>query len=51
MVPIDELEFGFEFMDDPKNIDNHLESYPLLEDGAFIWGLYLEAAKWDYVSK
>ena len=49
-IPIDELEFGFEFKDSPKLIENHEESYPIVKDGAFIYGLFLEAAKWDYTA-
>jgi len=49
-IPIDEIDFDFEFKDDPRNILSHEMSYAPVKDGAYIYGLYLEAARWDYCS-
>jgi len=57
-VEIDTLVFDFQFMEeDPTDYDNEIyrnDNTPKLvhpEDGAFVSGLYLEGARWDYDNK
>ena len=38
-IPIDLLQFKFDIMED--------KTYPVPEDGAFIYGLFLEGARWS----
>ncbi|CAD8159976.1 unnamed protein product [Paramecium pentaurelia] len=44
IIPIDEIKFEYKIMD--QSIDEHIESRP--DDGAYVWGLYIEGAKWNF---
>ncbi|OMJ85153.1 hypothetical protein SteCoe_13621 [Stentor coeruleus] len=44
-IPIDHLSFHFDVLDN-KNVED-IRSKP--EDGCYIWGLWLEGARWDKI--
>ena len=43
VIAIDLIDFDFEVVDDATKYDMTKEA----TDGAYIWGLYLEGARWD----
>jgi len=45
-IAIDQLSFEFVFIDHMSWSD--VEKAP--EDGSYVWGLFLEGARWDYTN-
>lgn len=43
-VPIDSLNFGYEM----QNFSDHHEIEGSLEEGIYIYGLYMQGSRWDY---
>lgn len=50
-ISIDQLVFDFDFLDDPEDASNLDLKYKTPDEGCYIYGLYLEGARWDYQSK
>ena len=50
-IAIDLLGFEYDFMGEPGDPNDHKRKYKDPNDGNYIYGLFLEGAKWDYDKK
>jgi len=48
VIPIDNLAFEFQFFMEPGDPKDHRKKLSNNSDGNYIYGLYLEGARWDY---